>query len=199
MTSSPYLYLASVIIAIFMAIYQHSIDIVKFPLSDEDAIFVNDSAIKRVDYLTAITMINDENKRPMNAIDYQLIVDRLIEEELLFQYGLSENYIFHPEISQIIVNNILETISVQHTSQQYSDEHLYPIYLSKIKTNIDFQTNGKDPSFEEVRDQLSDALREVDRNKAIHEYILWLRQRADISSYNSVNETNLIKGVGKHE
>lgn len=199
MTKSPYLYLTSVIIATFMAIYQHSIDFVKFTLSNEDAIFVNDSAIKRVDYLTAITMINDEKKRSIKTIDYQLIVDRLIEEELLFQYGLSENYIFHPEISQIIVNNLLETISVQHTSQQYSDEHLYPIYLNKIKTNIDFQTNGKNPSFEEVRDQLSDALREIDRNKAIYEYILWLRQRADISSKNSINEINIIKGVEKGE
>ena len=194
MMKSPYWYLVCVLIASVMAIYQHNIEIVQFPLSNEDVIFVNDSAIKRVDYLTALTMINDEKTRPMKVIDYQLIVDRLIEEELLFQYGLSKNYIFHAEISQIIVNNLLETISVQHTSQQYSDEHLYQIYLNKIKTNIDLQTNGKDPSFEKVKGQLSDALREIDRNKAIYDYILWLRQRADISSKNSINETNVIKG-----
>jgi len=199
MTKPSYLYLISVFIAVLAAIYQHNVETSPIPLASEDVIFVNDNAIKRVDYLTALTMIADEKKRPMKAVDYQLIVDRLIEEELLFQYGLSQQLIYHPEISQLIVSNLLDTISVQHTSKQYSDKELYQIYLNKIIENNPIERLENDLEFEGLKESLSDALREIERNKAIHQYIKWLRQRADISNNDATTKTIAMEDGVEHE
>lgn len=199
MKKTPYLYLIAVLIAVLAAMYQHNIDTTPIPLAVEDAIFVNDIAIKRVDYLTALTMISDEKKEPMKTIDHQLIVNRLIEEELLFQYGLAQQYIYHPEISRLIVTNLLDTISAQHDSKQYSEKELYEIYLTKIIKSPSYELLDSDLKFEDLKEQLSGALREIDRNKVINEYIKWLRNRADISSVSDLTKNIAIKNGDKHE
>ncbi len=181
MNKSSWFYVLSIIVALSAAFIELYAEKTANSLFVEDAILVNNSAIKRVDYLTAVTMMEEEKKQPMKAVDYQLIVDRLTEEELLFQYGLAQGYIYQPAISQVIVSNMLETISIQHTSEQYSDEKLYQIYLKKLINNpkIDLLPNAM--QFEQVKIDLANALREIERSKAVSEYLNWLRKRADIS------------------
>lgn len=193
MIKSHYSYIVSVIIAAVVAIFEvnTSPEMLTTGFND-DAILVNDGAIKRIDYLTAVTMMAEEKTLPMKRVDYQLIVDRLTEEELLFQYGLSQDIIFQPEISQVVVSNLLETIAVQHTSKEYSDTELYRIYQEKIAGNLKTANLNKsaqfgDLAFDNIKEELANALREVERNKAVRNYLLWLRNRSDISESEGVN------------
>jgi len=188
MIKSHYSYIVSVIIAAAVAIFEAntSPEILTTDFND-DAILVNDGAIKRIDYLTAVTMMAEEKTLPMQTIDYQLIVDRLTEEELLFQYGLEQDIIFQPEISQVVVSNLLETIAVQHTSKEYSDKELYRIYQEKIAGNLKDSTQSSDLAFNNIKEELANALREVERNKAVRNYLLWLRNRSDISGSEKIN------------
>jgi len=187
MINSQYTYIASVLIAALVAIFEVNISAgVSIDRFYDDAILVNDGAIKRIDYLTAVTMMEEEKTLPMQAVDYQLIVDRLTEEELLFQYGLSQGIIFQPEISQVVVSNLLETIAVQHTSKEYSDTELYNIYQEKIAGNISDNSQDGDLTFNNIKEELANALREVERNKAVRNYLLWLRNRSDISKSEKI-------------
>jgi len=187
MINSQYTYIASVLIAALVAIFEVNISAgVSIDRFYDDAILVNDGSIKRIDYLTAVTMMEEEKTLPMQAVDYQLIVDRLTEEELLFQYGLSQGIIFQPEISQVVVSNLLETIAVQHTSKEYSDTELYNIYQEKIAGNISDNSQDGDLTFNNIKEELANALREVERNKAVRNYLLWLRNRSDISKSEKI-------------
>jgi len=187
MINSQYTYIASVLIAALVAIFEVNISAgVSIDRFYDVAILVNDGAIKRIDYLTAVTMMEEEKTLPMQAVDYQLIVDRLTEEELLFQYGLSQGIIFQPEISQVVVSNLLETIAVQHTSKEYSDTELYNIYQEKIAGNISDNSQDGELTFNNIKEELANALREVERNKAVRNYLLWLRNRSDISKSEKI-------------
>lgn len=190
MNKSQWLYLISIIIAVTVAVIESAYGQKNLAPSTEDAWLINGSAIKRIDYLTAVTMMEEEKQQTMKPVDYQLIVDRLTEEELLFQYGLEQGAIYHPEISQVIVSNILETIVVQHSSEQYNDEKLYAIYQEKIIAHYGIDNVPTDMQFAQVKTTLSAALREVERNKAVQKYINWLRKRSDISS-SEINEERL--------
>lgn len=182
-----YTYVVSVIIAAVVAIYEvNTTPKILTTGFNGDAILVNNIAIKRIDYLTAVTMMAEEKTLPMQRVDYQLIVDRLTEEELLFQYGLSQDIIFQPEISQVVVSNLLETIAVQHTSKEYSDTELYRIYQEKISGHIKDSAQVGYLAFDNIKEDLANALREVERNKAVRNYLLWLRNRSDISESEKI-------------
>lgn len=181
MNKSSWLYILSITVALGVASIELYMEKNTNLLFVEDAILINDSAIKRVDYLTAVAMMKEEKNQPMKVVDYQLIVDRLTEEELLFQYGLEQGYIYQPAISQVIVSNMLETISIQHTSKQYNDEKLYQIYLEKLINNQNIKQLPDRVLFEQVKTELAEALREIERSKTVREYLNWLRKRADIS------------------
>lgn len=182
MIKPHYSYIFSIIIAATVAIFEvNTIPELLTTDFNENAIMINDGAIKRIDYLTAVTMMAEEKTLPMQKVDYQLIVDRLTEEELLFQHGLEQDIIFQPQISQVVVSNLLETIAIQHTSKEYSDKELYNIYQQKIAGNIEDSAQNDDLAFNKIKEDLGNALREVERNKALRNYLLWLRNRSDIS------------------
>lgn len=183
-----YSYTISLIIATFIALFAVNYTPQIFTADyNDNAILVNDGAIKRIDYLTAVSMMEDEKTYPMQRVDYQLIVDRLTEEELLFQYGVSQGIIFQPQISQLIVNNLLETISIQHTSKEYSDAELYNLYQKKIASQVTDDQQLGDLAFENIKDDFANALRQIARNKAVRDYLLWLRNRSAITETDNIN------------
>jgi len=192
MNKSSYLYFFSVIVALSASLLELSAENTGNLLFVEDAVLINDSSISRIDYLTAVTMMEEEKKQPMKTVDYQLIVNRLTEEELLFQYGLDQGYIYQPAISQVIVSDMLETISIQHTSEQYSDEKLYQIYLEKIVNNQKVESLPAAMSFGQVKVELANALRAIERSKAVREYLNWLSKRAVVT----INDKGVINNKG---
>ncbi|MEP1446908.1 MAG: hypothetical protein ABJK37_12415 [Paraglaciecola sp.] len=185
MNKSIFLYFFSVIGALSVAIFELNYDNKNNLLFIEDAVLINDGSISRIDYLTAVTMMEEEKENPMEVVDYQLIVDRLIEEELLFQYGLEQGYIYQPAISQVIVNNMLETIAIQHTSEKYSDEKLYQVYIEKVVENQPLESLPQEMSFELLKPELAIALKAIERSKAVREYLTWLRKRSIVASFDN--------------
>lgn len=185
MNKSIFLYFVSVIGALSAALFELNFDNKNNLLFIEDAVLINDSSISRIDYLTAVTMMEEEKENPMEVVDYQLIVDRLIEEELLFQYGLEHGYIYQPAISQVIVNNMLETIAIQHTSEKYSDEKLYQVYLEKVVENHPLESLPLEMSFEALKPELAIALKTIERSKAVREYLTWLRKRSVVARFDN--------------
>jgi hypothetical protein len=184
MNKSSYLYFFSIIVALSVALLELNYDKKHNLLFIEDAVLINDSSISRVDYLTAITMMEEEKNNPLKTVDYQLIVDRLTEEQLLFQYGLEQGYIYQPAISQVIVSNMLETISIQHISEKYSDDKLYQIYLDKVVKNQPLASLPGGMSFEQVKSELASALKAIERSNAVREYLNWLRKRSVVTKNN---------------
>jgi len=81
---------------------------------------------------------------------------------------------------------LLETIAVQHISKEYSDTELYKIYQEKIVANINDNSQDGDLTFNNIKEELANALREVERNKAVRNYLLWLRNRSDISKSEKI-------------
>jgi len=86
----------------------------------------------------------------------------------------------------VVVSNLLETIAVQHTSKEYSDTELYNIYQEKIAGNISDNSQDGELTFNNIKEELANALREVERNKAVRNYLLWLRNRSDISKSEKI-------------
>jgi parvulin-like peptidyl-prolyl isomerase len=59
------------------------------PLAADAVATVNDVAIRRDDYLRALGAVASDRRAPLDDADKQRVLDRLIDEELLLQRGLS--------------------------------------------------------------------------------------------------------------
>ena len=148
-------------------------------LNDVAAI-VNENEIPMVDYLTAVAMIKEDKRASLTTDDYQLVIDRLIEEELLFQYGLNNAYIYKSDISKNIVDNMLANIISEITSTEKSDSETVNFYQMQMKSNPQFYQVMKDVSFNSIKSDLAMAMLEIEKNKAIQDYLTILKNKAQI-------------------
>jgi hypothetical protein len=44
-----------------------------------------------------------------------------------------------------------------------------------------------DLAFENIKDDFANALRQIARNKAVRDYLLWLRNRSEITESDNIN------------
>lgn len=86
------------------------------------AVKVNQSDIYMADYQRALTLMASEKRDALTAEDKQLVLDRLIEEELLVQYGQSLDLLrmdpdFRADVVRSLITRILQTSESSQTSE----------------------------------------------------------------------------------
>lgn len=160
----------------FIAQQKYSINV-----KSDVAAIINGNEIKKVDYLTAVAMIEEDKRGEINRADYQLVIDRLIEEELLFQYALEGDILFEANITQLVIGNMLSNIVSHITSDDYSDEQIKAFYDVQIENNPAFKQAMKGQGFISIKDDLATAMFEIDKSKAIRDYLSILNKKASIS------------------
>ncbi len=149
-------------------------------INGDVAATINDNEIKLVDYLTAVAMIEEDKRGEINQADYKLVIDRLIEEELLFQHALKQDIIYDANITQLVIANMLSNIVSHITSDDYSDQQIKEFYDVQINNNPAFKAAMAGQPFIAIKEDLANAMFELDKSKAIRDYISILNKKAAI-------------------
>ncbi len=167
-----------------------------FNVKNDVAAMVNGNEIKKVDYLTAVAMIEEDKRGDINRADYQLVIDRLIEEELLFQYALKGDILFEANITQLVISNMLSNIVSHITSGDYSAEQIKTFYDKQLENNPAFKQAMLGQSFMSIKDDLAMAMFEIDKSRAIRDYLSILNKKASLSfstNHPVVADTQLLR------
>ena len=154
------------------------------------AALVNGNEIKKIDYLTAITLIAEDKRDQMNTVDYKLVIDRLIEEELLFQYALKEDVLYDANITQLVISNMLSSIVSDITSDDYSEAQIEAFFNTQKANNAAFKHAMQDQIFEKIKDELASAMFEINNSKAIRAYLSILNNKAMLT-YSSTHPVSI--------
>jgi len=165
-------------------------------VNSDVAAIINGNEIKKVDYLTAVAMIEEDKRGDINRADYQLVIDRLMEEELLFQYALEGDILFEANITQLVISNMLSNIVSHITSDDYSEEQIKTFYDMQIENNPAFKQAMAGQGFAGIKDDLAIAMFEIEKSKAIRDYLSILNKKASISFANDnpvVANTQLLR------
>ncbi|BFM14052.1 hypothetical protein R50073_02350 [Maricurvus nonylphenolicus] len=86
-------------------------------LPDTVAVKVNQSEIYMTDYQRALALMASEKRGELTLQDKQLVLDRLIEEELLVQHGMSLDLLrkdknFRSDVVQSLMIRVANTVEV---------------------------------------------------------------------------------------
>ena len=172
--------LVGLALSFMVAFVEYAIDRPNNGLPLDSAASINDIHIKTVDYLTAVTMIKEDKRNQLTAADYQLVIDRLMEEELLFQHGLRHGIIYQSDISKKIIDNMLANILSSITSNQKSAKEVEDFYNLQISTNPEFKHAMKDQLFSDIQPDLTLAMVKLEKNTAIRTYVKMLKNKSSI-------------------
>jgi len=165
-------------------------------LMSDVAALVNDNEIKSIDYLTATAMIEEDKRGELTIEDYQLVIDRLIEEELLFQYGLENGIIYQVDISKKIIDNMLANVFSDITSTEKTDQQVKAFYDLQMQNNPAFSRAMEKQSFQSIKLELAEAMIALEKNAAIRNYIKILQNKASIQ-YNKKSHGDMTEKLIK--
>ncbi len=80
---------------------------------------VNHMNILRVEYEKALTLLDSEKRDPLTDNDRALVLERLIEEELLVQHGLSVGLMRSDRrLRVVMIESLIEGVSVEYQATQ---------------------------------------------------------------------------------
>lgn len=84
---------------------------------------VNDSYITRAVYERALAAADTDKRNPVTAADRQHILNRLIDEELLIQYGIRQGLVRSDrQVKSTLVQSVIQAKSLQAEAREISDE-----------------------------------------------------------------------------
>ncbi|MCS6926396.1 MAG: SurA N-terminal domain-containing protein, partial [Candidatus Binatia bacterium] len=125
---------------------------------------VNGKAIAMEDYARAVAMVASDKRGEITAADRAEVLRRLIDEELLIQYGIEIGLVeSHRAVRQAIAQAMLAAIVSEHASERPSEEALRAFYdknrslfvrpLRGGSTRMSTETEEGPLPFDEVRTQ----------------------------------------------
>jgi hypothetical protein len=120
----------------------------------------------------AVEMLASDRREPPTERDRARVLDRLIDEELLVEYGLARGLVATDRaVRDVVVRAMLEVAAAERAGGPPSDEELRALYGG----------SGETPAFESARPALETAYAELDRSAAVRAYLAELRARADVA------------------
>jgi hypothetical protein len=89
------------------------------PLPNTVIAQVNHMNILRVEYEKALTLLDSEKRDPLTDNDRALVLERLIEEELLVQHGLTEGIMRSDRrLRGAMIESLIEGVTVEYQAIQ---------------------------------------------------------------------------------
>ena len=114
-------------------------------LPRDSAARVNHTEIRQLDYQRALGLMASGKRSPLNAEDRILVLERLIQEELLVQYGIAQDLLrADRKVRSAVLQSVLAGLDVQARAavKQDSDNGLQD-YLIELRSSADIQVGGQ--------------------------------------------------------
>ena len=113
---------------------------------DIDAIArVNDRYIRTTDYPRAVDLVSAEQRGDNTPMDLQMILDKLIDEELLMQHAVKSGLLrSNPDIRQRTLQTLLDTIN--STSSDSETASQIQIYVEQLRQSATIEQHDQQRS-----------------------------------------------------
>jgi hypothetical protein len=115
------------------------------PLPKDSAAQVNQTEIRQLDYQRALGLMARGKRSPLTAQDRILVLKRLIQEELLVQYGIEQNLLrTDRKVRSAVLQSVLAGLDIQARAavKQDSDNGLQE-YLVELRSSADIQVGDQ--------------------------------------------------------
>ena len=116
-------------------------------LSESSISAVNSTQIRLLEYQRALNMLASEKRDAVSDQDRDLVLQRLIDEELLIQRGLNSGLIrTNMAVRTVVLQSILAGIMVEIEASN-SQEQVLADYIENLKTsaNIEWSAGWEQP------------------------------------------------------
>lgn len=143
---------------------------------------VNGTFIQRSTFDHALVEHQRQQGAPLSAIERHQILTKLIDDELLFQAGMSSNAIKHDsEVLQTVIQAMTATIAAESAGEPPSDATLRQFYQKNWKLFSRVDTPEPAPDSTLPADQIAAVYRDYLHKKAYSNYVTWLQTKAIIT------------------
>ena len=115
------------------------------PLTMDSAARVNHTEIRQLDYQRALGLMASGKRSPLTAEDRILVLERLIQEELLVQYGTAQDLLrTDRKVRSAVLQSVLAGLDIQAraTAERDSDSGLQD-YLTELRSSADIHVGGQ--------------------------------------------------------
>lgn len=159
----------------------------------EDAIaMVNGTVITTGEYASAVALLAGDKRIALTDEDRLYVLNRLIEEELLIQYGIETGLVdtdraVRKSIAQAMLASAVTDSVNTHPSQDelrlfyQKNSALFASLRPDPNIQVKEEEAGQGSSFEAIREQVEAAYLQRARDDALREYLQWLRDEAKIA------------------
>lgn len=114
-------------------------------LPTDSAARVNHTEIRQLDYQRALGLMASGKRSPLTAEDRILVLERLIQEELLVQYGIAQDLLrADRKVRSAVLQSVLAGLDIQARAavKQDSDNGLQE-YLVELRSSADIQVGDQ--------------------------------------------------------
>ena len=111
----------------------------------DSAARVNHTEIRQLDYQRALGLMASGKRSPLTAEDRILVLERLIQEELLVQYGIAQDLLrTDRKVRSAVLQSVLAGLDIQARAavKQNSDNGLQD-YLIELRSSANIQVGGQ--------------------------------------------------------
>ena len=111
----------------------------------DSAARVNHTEIRQLDYQRALGLMASGKRSPLTEEDRILVLERLIQEELLVQYGIAQDLLrTDRKVRSAVLQSVLAGLDIQARAavKQNSDNGLQD-YLIELRNSADIQVGGQ--------------------------------------------------------
>jgi hypothetical protein len=111
----------------------------------DSAARVNHTEIRQLDYQRALGLMASGKRSPLTTEDRILVLERLIQEELLVQYGIAQDLLrTDRKVRSAVLQSVLAGLDIQARAavKQDSDNGLQE-YLIELRSSADIQVGGQ--------------------------------------------------------
>jgi hypothetical protein len=138
---------------------------------------VNGSSIRLVDYSRTLDAVASDKRTSVDDTDRRFILRRLIEEELLVQEGLNQGLLNTDQrVRQLVVDTMQDSIVANLELVEPTRADIEAVYQRLSRQYSDKSV----PELASLQPSIVSFLREEQQGKALQEYILWLREQANV-------------------
>ncbi len=147
---------------------------------------VNAVEISREEYDRGLSILSRDKRNEVSAADRDLVLQRLIEEELLIQQGLRSGLMDrNARVRKAVTDAVVAWVLADVVSAGATESELLEFYRNEIEATA-AATHADDSGFDseryraENRDGLEALYMQGRREAALRDYLQWLREEADL-------------------
>lgn len=161
-------------------------------LPDNAIALVNGRPIREDEYVNALALLAGDQRSALTDEDRAHVLTRLIEEELLVQHGIASDIVDTDRtVRRAMTQALMDSIVAESASELPTDAELQTFYeqhraLFTLQSPADGATEKtmtETPAFIHIRERVEATYLQQARDKALREYLEWLRAEAKIGVF----------------